>query len=245
MSDQQQGQYQGNILQEFSLHLLGAPVNGSQKQPKLSFGRYKNRPTITVKTNSPTDQVDKGAIRFEPRIPDFYALMQAIRFLIATPGERKIPITLKSRKFMNGQMSQDKMLSAICLVGRDANNVIYIAIRSWNKDRPVIKFPFLPTNDNYSEANWGDEQGAPLENSQVSEYYAGGWVAYMEATMSYLLASGYVEPPKKDDNGGGNRGGGRGGYGGGGGGNYNRGGNSGGGGSNNNDFSFQDDDLPI
>ncbi len=265
MSDNNQPQFTGNILQEWSWPLTGPVQNGAQRPPKLSFGIYKNKPVITVRTNVPADKGnDNGAIRWEPSNKDFVAIMAALRGFIKDPTpDQKINVTLKAkRRVSGGRLSDDLMVSAHLLIGRDANGVIYAAVRSWNKDRPVIKFCFLPEADNFGEAIWGDSQGNPLPNAKISEYYAEGMVNAMELQVQNLLRENWKAPERKGDNngGGGNRGGygggnGGGGYGGGGqGGGYNRGGgggygggnrggNGGGGGSDFGGFS-DDDNLP-
>lgn len=254
MSDnQQQTQYSGHILQEWSWPLTGPLQNGAQRPPKLSFGIYKNKPNITVRTNAPSDQGnDKGRIQAEPSNKDFQAILTAIRGFIKDPTpDQKVTATLKAkRRVSGGRLSDDKMVSVHILIGRDSNGVIYIAVRSWNKDRPVIKFPFLPESDNFGEIIWGDTQGNPLPNSKISEYYAEGMINAIEMQVQNLLRTNYKAPERRDGQGGSGGGGGynRGGQGGGnnyggGSGGYNRGG--GGGGSSNDFGGFGEDDLPI
>lgn len=232
----QQPQHTGNILQEWSWPLTGPVQNGAQRPPKLSFGIYKNKPNITVRTNVPADKGnDNGAIRFEPSNKDFVAVISAIRSFTKDPTpDKKITVTLKAkRRVSGGRLSDDLMVSAHLLIGRDANGVLYIAVRSWNKDRPVIKFCFLPESDNFGEAIWGDAQGNPLPNSTISEYYASGMIDAIELQIQNLLRENWKAPERKGDNNGGGNGGNRGGYGNnGGGGNY--GNRNGGGGYNNN-----------
>lgn len=259
MSDNNQGGQApartGHLLQAFDQVILGAPVSGAQKPPRLTFGYYRGKPNISVKTNGPNDHMDDGKIRAEPTNPDFFAILAALEWLVNNPGENKFTCTLKAkRRVKGGQMSDDKMVSVRILVGRDNNDVIYMAVMSWNKDRPVIKFPFLPVSDNFAEANWGNAAGEPLPNSKVSEFYAKGWLDQLRHHITTLTRDNY-EPPKPRDGGGGNGGGGynRGGGGGNGGGGYQRnngggggssGGGSGGGGGASFD-SFEDDGLPF
>jgi uncharacterized membrane protein YgcG len=248
-----QPQRTGHIMQAFDQVILGAPVSGAQKPPRLTFSFWKGKPSISVKTNAPNDMQDNGNIRAEPTNPDFYALLSCIEWLIKNPGENKFTCTLKAkRRVKGGQLSDEKMVAVRMLVGRDANDVIYMAVMSWNKDRPVIKFPFLPVNDNFAEANWGDKEGNPLPNSKISEFYAQGWLDQLRQHIPVLTRDSYEPPKPRDNNGGGyNRNAGGGGGGGGNSGGYNRGGgNAGGGGAapaaGGADFGgFEDDDLPF
>ncbi len=254
MSDNTQDQRpRGNVFQEYSMVLLSEPVAGAEKPPRFTIGLYRNRPTISVRTNAPNDQGnDNGRIQANPTIPDFYAFLRVLESLAKTKGERKFTATLKARTYGKGGLSPDKRVNAKLIFGRDRNDVIYIAVLHWNKDRPVIKFPFLPQNDNSSETNWGDAQGQPLSNAEISEFYTLGWIDAVRGFMGTLLPDNYV-PPAPRNSGNGNGGGQRqqGGYN-----NNNRGGyqNNGGGnssysnsnaGSNSDDsLSFGDDDLP-
>lgn len=163
------------VLREFSMALVGAPVNGAPRPPRFSMGIYKNRPTLQVRTNDPNDNngKDNGMIRAEPGIPDFYAMKNALQSLIADKTPRKIPVDLKAKRFgQGGQLSQDKLLAARVLFGRDERGVIFVSILSWNKDRPAIKFPFGPQITGREEVVWGDGQGGVLDAAAVSSFLA-------------------------------------------------------------------------
>lgn len=273
MSDNQpQPQNVETILREFSMSIVAPVINGGQRQPRLTIGIYKNKPTISVKTNDPNDNGrDNGRISVEPGIPDFFAIKNALKMLIADKTPRKIPVDLKAKRFaQGGQLSQDKMLNARLLMGRDERGVIFISCIHWNKDRPVIKFNFGPTVTNREEVIWGDGQGGIMDPAAVSELYAAAWCDIVDSIVSHLAVIGYKPQEQRQGGQGGggyqNRGqqggGGQGGYqnrnnggGNGGGGNsyqQNRGGNNGGGqpssggGAAGGGFDgFEEDDLPI
>lgn len=265
MSDYQQDQNSNapaeTVLREFSMALSAPPVNGAQKPPRFSMGIYRNKPTLQVRTNDPNDNgKDNGMIRAEPGIPDFYAIKNALRSLIADKTPRKIPVDLKARRFgAGGQLSQEKMLNARVLVGRDERGVLFISLLHWNKDRPAIKFPFGPQVTSREEVIWGDGQGGTLAADVVSEFYAAAWCDIIDKLISHLLVIGYRPAPPRNQGGGGGgnyRGNNNGGGGyrnnngnGGGGNNYQRrdDNNSGGNRSSGNDSfgGFEEDDLPI
>lgn len=219
-------------LRGFDWAIIGPVQQGAQKAPRLTFGVYRGKPNISVRTNAPADQGnDKGLIRAEPSNPDFYAFLAALEHIARTPGEQKYTATLKARqRGKGGQLSEEKRPAVHMIIGRDQNEVVYIAIRHWNKDRPVIKFPILPINDNFSEVVWGDAQGNPLSNGAISSFHTLGWIEALKQHLPVATRATYQPPKPREGYGGGNGGGGGGGGYGGGGGNRGGGGGYGGGG---------------
>ena len=259
MSDYNQDQNGGpasneTVLREFSMAMSAPPVNGAQKPPRFSMGIYRNKPTFQVRTNDPNDNgKDNGMIRAEPGIPDFFAIKNALRSLIADKTPRKIPIDLKARRFgAGGQLSQEKMLNARILLGRDDRGVLFISLLHWNKDRPAIKFSFGPQVTSREEVIWGDGQGGVLGADVVSENYAAAWCDVMDKLVAHLLVTGYRPAPPRNGGGGGNGGGYNRNNGGGGyqqrqNNNYQQRSNNGGGNGGGGDSfgGFEEDDLPV
>lgn len=252
MSEQQQSQPQETILREFSMAINGPVLPGAQRAPRLTIGIYRNKPTISVKTNDPNDNGrDNGRISAEPPIPDFFALKEALRRTIDNKSPHKYVINLKAKRFgAGGQLSQEKMLNVRILIGRGDDGVVYLSLIHWNKDRPMIRFNFAPSVNGREEIEWNDGTGAAMSPADASELYAGAWCTMIDTIVSHLMVTSYR--PQEQRQGGGNggsgyrgNGGGGGGYrGNGGGGNYQGGGQGGGGGgAARNDFGGFDD-LP-
>jgi hypothetical protein len=234
-----------NALSEYKLRLVGEPVNGAKRAPTLGFSVNKNNPQIDVRTNVEGDK-DYGRISAKLDTPTLFTLLALLDQMAdpSTPPNTKHQIRNKAIRFINGRRS-DPMLDTTIIVGRDAEGVVFIGVTSWEKERPIIKFPFRPS----AMHELVDSTGAPVPLAKISEYCARGWANLVAQIIPTILINEYVEPPPRDGagagGGGGNRGGG-GGYGGGGnrsggGGGYGGGyvgGSSGGG-------SFPDDDLPM
>lgn len=226
-----------NALSEYKLRLVGDPVNGAKRAPTLGFSVNKNQPQIDVRTNVEGDK-DYGRISAKLDSPTFFAILALVEQMAdpSTPPGTKQMVKNKATRFLNGRRS-DPMLDTTVIVGRDNEGVVFIGVTSWEKERPIIKFPFRPSIMH----ELVDASGTPVPLSKVSELYARGWCQNMYNLVPHVLYAEYVEPPPRDGAGGGGGGrpqggGNRGGYGGGYGGNA--GGSSGGGG-------FPDDDFPM
>lgn len=229
-----------NALSEYKLRLIGDPVNGAKRPPTLGFSVNKNQPQIDVRTNVEGDK-DYGRISAKLDTPTFFAILAAVQQMAepgTAPGTKQM-FKNKATRFLNGRRS-DPMLDTTVIIGRDNDGVVFIGVTSWEKERPIIKFPFRPSQMH----EMVDGTGAPAPLSKISELFARGWCIAMGALVSEILHAEYVEPPPRDNAGGGRpqgggQGGNRGGYGGG------YGGGSGSGTGASSGGGFQDDDFPM
>lgn len=244
MADQQQrGQARKkNALDEWKLRLTGDPQQGATKKPHLSFSVVKNQVHVVVRTNVPNDK-DYGRIVAKMDSPTFFTFLVALEdaFNGVGPLAEGVRQENKNHKFVNGQRSKEALVESWCLVGKEDDGRYYLSVLDYNKERPRIKFYFLPT-DYHSLAR---RDGQPLTVGELSHMYIRGWSKLLHALTPIILANEYVEPPPIEDRNGG------------GGGNYNRGGNNGGGnynrgnqGGSRSDSSggndgFSDDDFPM
>jgi len=231
-------------LQAYDLKLTTAPTDGATRNPSLGFQVRKNNPQIVVRTQVPNDK-EFGKITAQMTAPDLHALAALIERVANGPAGKKEVMKNLARRFINGKRS-DPMPDTLIHVGKDEKGVVWIAVQSWDKSRPLIRFPFGPTEMTQllheDGTNWGLDE--------VSQVYATGWVTIIRSIVSHVVVNEYVEPPPRDNgqggggyNNGGNRGGGGGwggnNQGGGGGGGWNNnggGGNSGGGGGSGGDW---------
>lgn len=200
-----------NALSEYKLRLIGDPVNGAKRKPTLGFSFHKNQPQIDVRTNVDGDK-DYGRISAKLDTPTFFAIVPAIENMCdpATPNNTKIVVKNLAVRFVNGQRTDPKLDTQL-LVGKDAEGLIYMAVTSWERERPIIKFVFRPSEMH----TLFDGTGTELSPQAVSLLYAKGWARLFAAMAPFVLYHEYVEPPPRDggngggnNNNGGNRGGG-------------------------------------
>lgn len=210
------------LLSEFRLRLLGDPLPNAKRPPTLGFKIAKNGVQIEVRTNIENDK-DYGRILAKPSISDFFSILSLLEKVATGPAGEKYTIGLKASRFISGQPSKEPMLDTKVVVGKDNDGVIFMGVLSWEKERPVIKFPFRPFNDNRNETTWTKGDGTALSPAEISSLYYAGWLRVLESVVPTLLINGYTPPPPRD-----NAGGGGGGYGGGGGGGQRQGGYGGG-----------------
>lgn len=234
-------------LDEFKLRLVGEPVNGAKRPPTLGFSIVKNLPQIDVRTNVESDK-DYGRISAKLDQPTFFAVMELINKAIEGPNDSKTVVKNFAHRFINGKRS-DPMLDSQIVVGKDASGVVYMGVMSWEKERPIIKFPFRPSQ----YAKFSNSDGTEMSLADVSVLYGKGYLKMLHGLIPLVLASEYVEPPPRDPQqggggyGGGQGGGNRGGYNGGQGGGNRGGGEKWGGGGNGNSGGASDglDDFPM
>lgn len=235
--NQQQVQPPSTVLAEFRTRLSGQKVNAESKRPTLGFGvRKDGLPTITVRTGVQNDK-DYGQIKAQFPLYDFFAFMRRLQAIADGPNGQKEQIKISATRFINGKRSEP-MPSAFVHYGKDDDGVVWIGVTSWEKDRPVIRFPFVPDDMlRYVKAD-----GNPPSAAEISVSYAYGYIDALRALIAHVANAAYIPPPPRDGGqgggfgggqqrqGGGNWGGGGGGQRQGGGGGYGGGGNSGGGG---------------
>lgn len=248
MAEQRGNQRPKNALDEWKLRLHGEPQQGSSKKPHLSFAVVKNQVHAIVRTNVPNDK-DYGRIIAKMDSPTFFTML----VMLDDIAEGKGPLAEgmrqenKNHKFVNGARSKEALVESWCLVGKEEDGRYYLSVLDYNKERPRIKFYFMPT-EYHSLAK---RDGSALSPGEVSHMYLRGWVKLLTNLVPVVLANEYVEPPPIEDrNGGGgggnyqNRGGNNGGYQ-----NRNGGGQQGGQRSNasnfDDDFASSGDDFPM
>lgn len=236
-----------NALNEYKLRLSADPAPGSNRRPTLGISVHKNQPQIDVRTNVEGD-IEYGRISAKLDGFTFTTFLAKLEEIIRpeTPADTKFIIKCFAGKFIQGQRSEPKLDTQV-VIGKDRENMLYIAVTSWQKERPIIKFIFKPHEEKGVPLfQFYDGTGNPLSPAEVSRLYASGYLKLLETLVPNVLCSEYVEPPpppQRDNNGGGNNGGGGG---------YNN--NRGGGGGGNNSYGnqrgnaadgFTSDDLPL
>lgn len=216
-------------LDDSKLRLSAEAVNGSRRKPNLRVNLWENNPRIEVRTGVENDK-NYGLISAALDLPVFFQVLDLIREACEQTQKWHVKITNQKFKFIRGQRSEEPLDDTYIVIGRTEQGVIYISILAYDKDRPRIKFDFLPSNFH----KFTNADGTPYDQGKLSQSHAKAWASVMSELIPHFFATNYEYidyQARKQQRAGGGGGGGfnRGGQGGGGGG-YNRGGQGGGGG---------------
>lgn len=176
-----------HAIGDYQSHLIGEPVAGATKPPRLSVYYHKNKFSIEVRTNLPNDR-DNGIIRAELPPPVFYAFIEMVnRAISGENSDRPNSIRIKRpdfKKTNNGEPVVDAKLA----VGKDKNGVVFMAVLSWNKERPAIMFPFGPGK----MFDFIKPDGSPWSQQEVSEVVAAGYAKEWAALAPHYMYNRYV-----------------------------------------------------
>lgn len=210
-------------LAEFRYRLLGAPLDGASRRPTLSFKILRNGLVLEARTNIPEDK-DYGRITLTFGPQDFFAFLTLLDGAIDAAVDTSETIAYADNPWTKQGRSPEKKLVGKVIVGKDKEGVVYIAIQSWDRSRPQVTFPVLPSG-NYQFL--GGPDNTAWDRPRISKLYAKSWRESLAQLMPMAYFDEYNPPPPRDNSNGG------GGYNrnnnGGGGGNYNQGGQQGGG----------------
>lgn len=222
MSNFQAPQRKKNALDNAALRLY-AP-NNTGKNASLSVAVRKNGAQITVWTNDPNDTKDNGKISAQLSLPYFQTLLEMLRAAATATAEWKHFIECKGYIFPGGKKSEQPVVTARIVVGRDADGTVYISVTA--QGRPNIKFVMTPGGFNSIR----NADGSEVSMGFLTSIYALGWASTMQTLLLQLAVIEYEEPAPRQQGGYGNnqRGGGGNGYGNNGGGGNGGGGNNGG-----------------
>ncbi|HWT39882.1 MAG TPA: hypothetical protein VN081_01220 [Dongiaceae bacterium] len=186
-----QGGFSGNFdpstlgpLDDLKLRMYAEPVNGARKRPQLRVQIYENNPRFVIKTNMDNDK-DHGKIQAAMDLPIFFMVADNLRTVINGPNEQQLRIVNKKRKFINGE---SKILDdTYTVIGKDAQGVVWISILAYDKERPRIKFEFMP-NEYHTITN---RDGSPYDKGKISQSYANGWLNTLEGVLKSVFVKDY------------------------------------------------------
>lgn len=133
------------------------------KRSKLTWSERDGAPRITIFTNDPKDQTNKGVI-YAPMNPEtFYIFVSLFEQAIKGAPDSKYKIDcLTSARDSAGNLKQDeKALLSEIWFGKDATGVMWISCVSGS--RPKIKFPFKISDYHRIYVN-----GTALEEAEAS-----------------------------------------------------------------------------
>lgn len=193
------------------------PLPGANRPATFALYVNKNKPRLEVWTNVDNDK-NNGRINADLDVPAFFTFLEGAKNVLA--GKIKT-FTMENLavRWIDKKPTEPKLDSKLSF-GIDEAGIAYIALTSWERERPMIKFQFQLSNLH----RLVNDQGEQMDAAMASQTCAAGYIKMWENLTPYILIEDYTPPPPRNQNGNG------GGYGGGnGGGGYNRGGNSGGG----------------
>lgn len=190
------------------------------QQPSLTVRIKDNQPRFIVYTNVEGDK-DNGRIEAALDVYTFSAIMTAVELMANDPNAEPVMFECKNFVYPGGKRSEKPVVTCHVVLARDRNTgMLSIALKPYDKSRPLIVFPIAPTEWH----NVCDRQGNEVPNDLKSKLYAIGWSRINLDMVTALLVKDHLsndEIKSRKEANSRNRGGG-------GGGNYNRGGNSGG-----------------
>ncbi|EPU3828977.1 hypothetical protein ACVWU4_000958 [Campylobacter coli] len=175
----------------FSLLNLRKPYEDRDDYALLTWGIRKGFPRITVWTNNKRPdgvKVDMGTVITAPfDYVSFTMFRHYFKNIInnVEPDVKKYTIECFNVKFVDNKKTDEIYIQARVTVGRDKNNVIYLAVVSEGK--PKIKFDLLP-NPTWFKFYAG-EKNLLEDKGRLSTEYA---LAYLEV-MDKLYANTMVE----------------------------------------------------
>lgn len=202
----------------------------ADQRPRLVYTVKKQDVYMDVYTGLPNDK-NNGRIGVKLDVENFMMYIGLINKV--AEGEPGVSYEMKIKDFVwkNRVRSEEPKLQATIVIGKTKEGKCYVALLSYDSERPKIRFFFEPFYLHELTQNGGSPDVA-----LVSALVARAHAAALAQVVPLVLVTEFEEPPPKE----GNRGGG-GGYqgnrGGGGGGGY------GGGGQKKSSDGFSDDDF--
>ena len=175
----------------FSLLNLRKPYEDRDDYALLTWGIRKGFPRITVWTNNKRPEGVKVDMATVITAPFDYVSFTMFRHYFKNiinnvePEVKKYTIECFNVKFVDNKKTDEIYIQARVTVGRDKNNVIYLAVVSEGK--PKIKFDLLP-NPTWFKFYAG-EKNLLEDKGRLSTEYA---LAYLEV-MDKLYANTMVE----------------------------------------------------
>lgn len=186
---QQQSTRDYHAIGDFRQALTAPPQPTATKQPRLSVYFHKNKVFMDARTNVPADMntQERGIIRCEMDPPIFFTFLAAFERVIVSkePVAERIKILRPDYRKQNGG---NPVLDTTVLFGRDKDGVVFLSLLSWNKERPMIKFPFHPGKF----AEFVGRDGNPASDVDVSNDVAMGYLKQWQQLVPMYMFHRYV-----------------------------------------------------
>lgn len=178
-----------NPLNDYRLALRTDKIEkmGGDREPVLRLNIIKNNPRIDVYTGIPND-VDRGRISAPMDPVTFMTLMGLIESIAR--GENDV---VKKITNYTGRPEEKRVISTT-YVGKDKNGCVFISVTA--KDRPKVKFKFLPSAYHV----FMDKDGTIMDEGKVTEATALGWVKLVSSYTPHLIINQYEEPEYGNNN---------------------------------------------
>lgn len=215
MSNQHQNQRIETPMDDWRLVLAGAVTKGAEKAPLLRPGiAHDGSLKLTVFTNAPSDEgKHNGKIEFTGGPQQMEMLRAMLEKAASSTTATEMVIENHEFTWMKGQRSEDVKLRSKLHVGRTDDGRIYIAVLSYDNNRPKIRF-YFGNNQKFRVVSPNDAN--TVSESEISSLWAKTWISAVGTTYTAYLAKHYrTKDERKEMNGRDNNNGNRGGNGGG------------------------------
>lgn len=187
------------ILSDYTTKLVAPPVDGGKRSPTLAVGydNRKNRLEFVVYSNVEGDKDNGRIIGVINNLHDLMAVTEAVEIAHSMPSDWKPRWEIKATRFVGGKPSDGPLLDNQVFVGKEEDGRIYLAVTSWDKARPAIKFHFGPQSSTRAATLM-----AGISPADQSRLYASGWAKSVRQIVTKLMTDNYTPPPPRDNNGG-------------------------------------------
>jgi hypothetical protein len=185
-----------NIFSHAKFSLNGEEWKDGKGKPSLKFTVHENNPRFRLYMNDGRNN-KPIAFSLDPYI--FQEILEVVRMVTADKNPSRFTWELKANYDHKGNRTEKAAPVSKIFVGRDSENVVYIAFTA--KGEGVAKFPFTPS----FWAELSDASGEKLSRELASEIRARAWVNALTGLVgAYMVVHG-KEPEQKPGSGGENR----------------------------------------
>jgi hypothetical protein len=189
-------------LDNNKLNLVTKCPTASDKDSKLVWGFYSNNPRITVYTGDPSENgVEKynyGRIVANLDIPTVFVLFTKLEEAITAENGFKDKVENKNFTFYGGKRSDAPVVQSEVWFGKDKDGIIWLSVTA--KERPVIKFPIVPSDFH----NFYHGDGTQYTKAEASQACAKGYLGFLKMLYANIATTEFVdvlaEREKKNSN---------------------------------------------
>lgn len=209
---------QSNALMDNKLRLVAPPHEKAvikydrPQQPTLSLRFKDNQPRFIVYTNVDGDK-DNGRIEAAMDCYTLSLVFETVIEMADRPDAEPVFIECKNFIYPGGKRSDAPVVVAKIVVAWDRNTgYLSLSVVSYDKSRPVIIFPIVPTEYH----NVCDRAGNVVDTKTTSRLFAKGWAKWMSAIATQISVKEHMSADEikarkeanQQNRGGGNRSGG-------------------------------------
>lgn len=158
------------------------------QQPTLAVRIKDNQPRFLVYTNVEGDK-DNGRLEAAMDAFTMAAILEAVIEMADNPDAEPMMFECKNFVYPGGKRSETPVVVNWVVVAHDRNTgCLSIAIKAYDKARPLIVFPIMPTEYH----NVCDRNGNVVDNKTTSRLYAKGWAKWIGSIVQQLLVNDHL-----------------------------------------------------